>query len=620
LTKRVFLALAIAALAGCGGGGSSPAIRGQSPQQPVIASAAPLPAATTTAVSISGSASVVSFPALANGIAASLTLPATAGAAGGSITYAAAVPSGVIAPAAALRKSAAIGGTNLTTLGIFALTVTGTITTNSTFGFSFTSSVPITGTTYIAYYDANNPANGWNVILGPGVVSTDFIAFAAQAAVPPVTYVKGDTYYFALVESSTVVSAASTYTGTKTVNYTYGYAFGYPEPGPTATAPPTALSYAVSSTVSAGSATYPGAMPSASPLALTDENVVETDTGALSGSTFTTDSWVAETLTSGQYALSLYGTLQQEPTSAELPTYTTIYGTPQLLDQYPESATSWTSNSPASAITYSFADGDAGTRTVNADGTYVDTENLINTTGNTVTLTENSDGSGSIVGPFFGGDIISSIAFSAPTSGYVTSTFTYTTDAQNYYGYPPTSSVYDPTWYTIPPFYSETDTVTPGATLPAGCSSTFGTTGTQVERVMTTLDTVLGDIETTTLNSYAIAGIPVCLVSSDVVNYAYDEQGNTPYLLYVGSLGTEIVTTNETLNLQTGATGTLPAAKRRSVTSALSGPAGAISLAALENHEVTQFTKARVVHEHAFLAAMKSRAAVSFKAIHGGAR
>jgi hypothetical protein len=353
---------------------------------------------------------------------------------------------------------------------------------------------------------------------------------------------------------------------------------------------------------------------------VTDELVSETDTGSLSGSTFTTDTWVGQSLANGSYALSLYGTLQQEPTSAVLPQYTTLYTTPQLLDQYPETSTSWTTNSPAAAITYSFADGDAGTRTVNADGTYVDTENLINTTSNTVTLTENSDGSGSIVGPYFGGDLISSITFSAPSGGQITNTFNYTTDAQNDYGYPPSSSIQDPVWYTIPPFYAETDTVTTGATLPPACSTTFGTTGTEVQRAITNLDTIIGDIETTTLTSYAIGNVPVCLVSSDVVNYAYDEQGNQPYLIYLGQLGLEVVTTSETLILSPGATSALPAAKSRSATNVVPGTAGAMSLAALENHELTSFYKARVVHEHAFLAGMKSRAAASFKAVHGGAR
>jgi len=624
LTKRIFLAFAVSVLAGCGGGGgSAPPVHGPAPQQPAVASAAPLPASTTTAVSFNGSSSATTFPALSNGISSTVTLPATSSATGASLTYEAALPSGVTAPSASLRQKASIGGTNLTALGFFAFTVTSTVTTNSTFGFSFASSVPITGTTYIAYFDANNPANGWNVLLGPGAVLGDAITFAPQPAVPPVTYVKGDTYFFALVESSTAVAAASTYTGTKTVNYSYGYAFGYPQPGPTATAPPTTLTYTVASTVTAGSASYPGPNPSASPLALTDVNVAETDSGALSGSTYTTDSWVGETLTNGSYALSLYGTLQQEPTSAELPTYSTIYGTPQLLDVYPETSTSWSTNSPAAAITYGFADGDAGTRTVNADGSYLDTETLINTPGNTVTLTENSDGSGSIVGPYYGGDIISSIAFSAPSGGSnsaVTTTISYTPDAQSYYGFPPSEAISDPTWYTIPPLYSETDTVTLGATLPAGCATTFGTTGTEVQRVMTTIDTVIGDIETTTLSSYAISNIPVCLVSNDVVNYAYDEENNTPYLILIGQLGTEVVTTNETLNLQSGASGSLPAAKGRSATSVVPGPGGALSLVALENHELTSFAKARVVHEHAFLAGMKSRATASFKAIHGGVR
>ena len=207
------------------------------------------------------------------------------------------------------------------------------------------------------------------------------------------------------MSSSTAITATSTasYSGTKSVSYQYGYDFAYPAPAPTATEAPTTLNYTVATSVSVGSQPFPGPSPSVS--GLVDEHVAETDTQSVQTSTFTTDSWAAESLASGVESLSLYALVQQEPSSADLPVYTTVYATPQLLDQYPETGGATWTNSPAAAITYGFADGDSGTRTVAANGTYVDTESVL---GTPATLTENADGSGSIIGPFFSGDFIAS--------------------------------------------------------------------------------------------------------------------------------------------------------------------------------------------------------------------
>ena len=69
---------------------------------------------------------------------------------------------------------------------------------------------------------------------------------------------------------------------------------------------------------------------------------------------------------------------------------------------------------------------------------------------------------------------------------------------------------------------------------------------------MTTLDTINGLIETTVLDSYEVNGTPICITSTDTQNYAYDQQGNTPYFFLVGSLGLEVITTSESLVLSSG--------------------------------------------------------------------
>jgi hypothetical protein len=370
--------------------------------------------------------------------------------------------------------------------------------------------------------------------------------------------------------------------------------------------------------------------PGPSVAGLVDEHIAETDTQSLQTSTFATDEWAATTVSGGIADVSLYGLVQQEPSSADLPMFTTIYGAPQLLDEYPEtSGATWT-NGPASTVAFSFADGSAGTRTVNADGTYLDTETLLATPSQPVTMTENSDGSGSITGPFFSGvlagatfgNVISSVTFSAPSGGVVTIDQNFTPFAQANLGDPASSSNTDPVWYPLPPvFYAESDKVTSGVALPAGCATAFGTSGTQVQRSITTLDTIAGDVETTTLDSYEIGGIPVCLASTDIVNFAYDEQNNQPALILLGTLGLEVVTTTEVLSLQPGAIGALPEAKSRTAQSvAEQNVEVQAATAALEDHVLTTFVKARLVREHTFLTTKRSLDAASLNVIHGGNR
>jgi hypothetical protein len=292
-----------------------------------------LPSSATQAVNYSTASSTVTLPKIVNFITGSLTIPAGTTATTGTLTYETSVPAGVAAPASTVRAPASIGGTSLKSLGVLALTVAAPVSFTTTPGFEFTFAQAPSGSTYVAFYDANNPANGWNVISSVGVVNGNSVTFAPQPLTPPQTFVPGDTYYFALVESSAAITPPATtasYTGTKTINDVYGYAFGYPQPSPNVTAPPVTTSYSVATAVSIGSSPYPGPSPAT---ALTDEHVAETDTGSLSNATFTTDSYVGQTVADGTDTLSLYATVAGEPTSQELPKYTTLFATPQKLDQ-----------------------------------------------------------------------------------------------------------------------------------------------------------------------------------------------------------------------------------------------------------------------------------------------
>jgi hypothetical protein len=590
----LFLALAAAAvLAACGGGGGSGGI-----------TPAPLPSSVSMTSSLSaGSTTAVTFSQISNGATASMTLPAASGSTNANLTFETAIPSNVATPSMrTLKGRASIGGSNLQGLAVITLSVSSTVAVTTTPSFSFTLSSAPSGDTYVAYFDENNPANGWNVLLGPGTVSGTTVAFAAQTFAPPFTLTANDTYVFALIASSSAAkqTASLSYSGTKTINYTYGYAFGYPTAAPSAPTPtpepPTTLSYTVAATVSVGSS--PGPTPSAS--AMIDEHVAETDTGSLDTETYTSDSFLAFNTATTPWTELLQETVQQEPSSANAPAITTNYTNPQTLDQYPATAGATWTNNPAANVAYQYADGDNGVRVVASNGTYTDTENLLTSGsgGGTAVLTENSDGSGSIVGPFFGGGIVSQLAFSAPSPAAsptaVNITIDFTSAAQTNFGYPPSETEADSVWYPLPlAFYNEQDTVTTGTALPPSCipNALNFTSANDVHRSITTIDTVVGYQDITALDSYEYNGVPVCLVTTDTQAYAYDEQANQPYFILVGNLGVEVVQTEETLVL----TGSAPAGQVVAQTASV----------ALQAHELTSFARARAVRMRTYLTKLR---------------
>jgi hypothetical protein len=595
-----FVVLAAAILAACGGGGGGGGGSFCCPATPTP-TPIPLPTSEATSAPISATATTpVQFTAISGGTSGSITLPAANAATTASLTFQNAIPSSVAAPSMrGLKGRAIIGGSNLQTLAVITLSVTSTIAVTSTPAFSFTLSSAPSGDAYVAMFDENNPANGWNVLLGPGTISGSTVSFAATTFVPPFTLTAKDTYVFALIASSSAATQAASlsYTGTKSVNYLYNFAFGYPSPSPNTTMPPSVLSYKVSATVSEGSS--PAPTPSAG---LIDEHVAETDTGSLDTATYATDSWIGISSATAPWSELLYATTQQEPSSADAPVITTNYTNAQTIDQYPAtSGASWTNN-PAAQVVYNYADGDNGVHMVSSIGTYIDIESILaGAAGGTATLTENSDGSGSIVGPYFGGGIISQVAFAAPSPAAsptsVTVSIDFSTFAQTNYGYPPASTVTDGLWYKLPPaFYTETDTITTNAGLPQSCiPNAFNfTQATDVRRTMATIDTVVGYKDDTIIDSYEYNGVPVCLVTEDIQLYAYDEQANQPYFILVGELGLEVVTTMESLVL----TGTPP------VSQAASAQMQRASVA-LQAQELTGFARDRAVRTRTLLTSLR---------------
>ncbi len=280
-----------------------------------------------------------------------------------------------------------------------------------------------------------------------------------------------------------------------------------------------------------------------------------------------------------------------------------------------------------------------------SDGSYTDTENLLDQGhGGTITLTENSDGSGSIVGPYYGGGVIDSVVFTesqstacnpvntggspvSPPCLTETTNFdpNYVAFLYNTYGETllTPQTIPDATWYSVPvKFYTETDGITSGASLPAGCTpNSFGSSADDVNRTMTTVDTVNGVIETTVLDSFEVNGTPICMTSSDTQNYAYNQQGNTPYFLVVSQLNLEIIKTQETLILGNGLDAAAAAA--RHVTSS-AGKTYTISgvTAAMQGHQLASLARERAVQLHDYLkslATLKNKP-LSVKQGNGGSR
>ena len=598
------LALMAVTLAACGGGGGGAG-------SPI---GVPPPSSTSALVPLSTSSTTsVQLPEISNGSSGSIVFPIVSAKSDAKVTFQTTLPSGAAQPQVQ-------PGASPTAFAYVTVSLDNPVSIVSTPSFTLSLPSPIAAgsSSYVAMLDMNNTTAGWSVILGPGKVIGTTVSFAPQPAAPPLTLNANDSYVFAVLTSPSIASPPPTippnlgasYSGTKSVNFAYGYDFDYPSPAPSVTAPPVTLNYTVTTSVSVGSSPFPGPTPNAS---IIDEHVAETDTGSLETTSLSTDSWIALASENSGYSQMLYGQTLKEPSSANMPVTTTVYGAPQMLDELPETNGAAWSNNPASTVQYSYASGDAGTRTVSQIGTYTDVEQIGPASGGgTTTMTENGDGSGSIAGPFFGGGVVSSLAFSAPSpaptgSPSLNVTISFTTPAQMNYGLPAQQIISAPVWYPYTPqtplsFYNETDTVKANASLPASCSpNPYGATANDVRRKVTELDTLVGDIEMTTFDSYNVDGFPVCLVTNDVLNYAYDEQGNTPYFLYIGNgLGLETVTTNETLVIQN-----LPKSlASHSIHSEALKQANAL-VAALQAHQLSSFARDRAVRTHAFIKAMR---------------
>lgn len=184
LGRRRYLAGAVllVSLAGCGGGGGAGSAAALPPPLPAPTLAPTLAPSSTASVTLGTQPSVVTLPAIAGGVSASLQV-AAASATGAHLTatLSAAAPSGVPAPASVGRIPRTIGASPLDPIAFVALSADAGVTLTAVPGPAF--SVPGTVTApngfWLALYDATNPAAGWTTVAGPVSPASGAVTFPA---------------------------------------------------------------------------------------------------------------------------------------------------------------------------------------------------------------------------------------------------------------------------------------------------------------------------------------------------------------------------------------------------------------------------------------------------------
>jgi hypothetical protein len=543
-----FVVLAAAILAACGvgggGGGGSFCCPATPTPTPI-----PLPSSDATSAGLSTTTTTaVQFAAIASGASGTITLPAVNARTTATLSFASSLPSGVSTPSMrAVRGRAIIGGTNLTTLASITLSVNSTITIASTPAFTFSFSSAPSGNAYIAFYDENNAAGGWNVVLGPGTISGNGISFAAAPISPPLTLVPNDTYVFALVTSGTAVTpAAISLSG----SITETDSFNYPTPSPF---PSTSQSGAITESVSAAHSPSPVSTPAGGTLI----GYYESESIAYPLETTTTagDAWYASVPST-----TSSGTTNIEYLASQLNVGTTyvetLYKNGQIEDELPEtSGATWT-NSPAATIITIYSDLSHSSSTVNADGSY--TETYTDPLGYTLIIATNANGSGTYSGTEFTAAYgIDGYAMSAPSGSSITVSIVPTPAPSGQPSATPFPINTPAAWFTpaTTGLYSETDTQTTSVTYPAVCGvpSTFGTSGGHIATTISRIDPVIGTLDDETIDTYTSPSFgPVCQVLQDKTIGYYDYALDSAYVIVDFTGGKQQTTTmSETLTLQT---------------------------------------------------------------------
>ncbi len=278
---------------------------------------------------------------------------------------------------------------------------------------------------------------------------------------------------------------------------------------------------------------------------LADFRIVETDAKPLQTITSLTDEFFACPQGSAGNDVEVGWTSNDSNGVALTLTYGAGNG---LVDQLPELAgASWTNNA-ALALSEIDADFQQTHKTVNADGSYVETVQFPD--GTTSDATERSDGSATysapLGGPNAGGDTVITIGTPAPGSGGIRIPITFTSP-----GSPPEiDSVAD--WYPAGPLRlaTETDRNLGPAAIPSSCGATAanGASANKLLQNRTRLDTLFGEIESEITTTYTVAGLGVvCVIVADTLTAYYDYTGQG---IFFAGVPQQITSLNETIGLK----------------------------------------------------------------------
>ncbi len=230
-----FLALSsligICLLTACSGGGGS----GSPPTNPPVPTPTSIPTttpnpgppitSTQTVTLTTGSSTTVAFPAISDGTFGTLTFPpAISGTTGNNssnttFTLSAQIPSGVPAPAQSLNDS--VSPIAYITMQLDKGLVYGA-TPDVNFNFS---NGTLGGYAYLAFYDPNNPSNGWTEISNQAQASGNNLHLLSRNYLNQVTFQPSVSYVYAIVENVNQPQLVSTpanlsFEGYETLNIT----------------------------------------------------------------------------------------------------------------------------------------------------------------------------------------------------------------------------------------------------------------------------------------------------------------------------------------------------------------------------------------------------------------
>jgi hypothetical protein len=341
------------------------------------------------------------------------------------------------------------------------------------------------------------------------------------------------------------------YAGKLTQTFTtYGIAPPSPSPGSSPQPTPTPMIGTTTAAVTQ-KITVANGTSFAGQNGLVDFATAETDTGTQATTTQTSDAYVAyvaNAARAGGTDVTLVGLATK--TSNGVTTQTTNAAGNGVFDELPEVANAQWTQSAARSQTESDPSTQSSSVTYAADGSYQ--ESITFPEGGSATVQTQPDGSGVYQTPVEASGANSTITITAPSGGSINGETTFITGA----GFPVTQPFTIPVWYpSVPPALASDTFVDAGpSALPSTCnvpSAYASATPNKIVETKVRLDTVFGELETTTNTSYVASpyGVLCAVVHDDLEDY-YDYSGQSAYLLVIGPVPFESTIVDETLALQ----------------------------------------------------------------------